>query len=201
MSHYFRHPAFLPSFSLALLHLTVLSFSGQMITFLISVGYTSLHVGLARTLSTGLEISATWAAPRVMDRVGAVRGGLWSICWLMCWLAAGAAWFFADSYSSNGSAIAAATALAMCVAVSRLGLWGFDLCAQLLVQDVSSAAAQFPTLHMSDSNPVIRKWRPTIEVRSLPSRQHSRTSSSSFPSRRPSFFPSPDSFNGPLSLV
>ncbi|KAF7373477.1 Solute carrier family 40 protein [Mycena sanguinolenta] len=37
---YLNHPAFLPSFSLSLLYLTVLSFSGQMITYLISVGYT-----------------------------------------------------------------------------------------------------------------------------------------------------------------
>ncbi|POR31465.1 Solute carrier family 40 member 1, partial [Tolypocladium paradoxum] len=63
---YARHPALLPSLALALLYLTVLSFSGQMITFLLSVGYTPLHVGVARTASTAVELAATWAAPRLV---------------------------------------------------------------------------------------------------------------------------------------
>jgi len=37
LPYYIRHSAFLESFSLSLLYLTVLSFSGQMITYLISV--------------------------------------------------------------------------------------------------------------------------------------------------------------------
>ncbi|KAF7328398.1 Solute carrier family 40 protein [Mycena venus] len=91
---YLKHPAFLPSFSLSLLYLTVLSFSGQMITYLISVGYTSLYVGLARTISTVFELSATWIAPRLMKRLGIIRSGIWSLSWQMIWLAAGVSWFF-----------------------------------------------------------------------------------------------------------
>ncbi|KAJ9144704.1 putative Iron-regulated transporter [Pleurostoma richardsiae] len=129
---YLRHRAFLPSLSLSLLYLTVLSFSGQMITYLVSVGYTSLHVGIARTVSTIFELSATWAAPRLMRRVGAVRGGIWSLSWQMIWLAAAVSWFFTDT---EGGSVAAATGLAVGVALSRVGLWGFDLCAQCIVQD------------------------------------------------------------------
>ena len=125
--------------SLSLLYLTVLSFSGQMITFLISVGYTSIHVGIIRTLSTAVEVSATWLAPYLMTRIGAVRGGLWSLSWLMMWLAAGTSWFFADSYSSTRNALTSATVLAICVALSRVGVWGFDLCAQSLIQEVCLA--------------------------------------------------------------
>ena len=107
-----------------------------MITFLMSVGYTSFHVGIIRTLSTVLEVSATWVAPHLMARIGTVRGGLWSLSWLMIWLAAGVSWFFADSHSSTPDARVSAAGLAVCVALSRLGLWVFDLCAQSLIQEV-----------------------------------------------------------------
>ena len=133
---YFRHSAFLASFSLSLLYLTVLSFSGQMITYLISVGYTSLYVGIARTVSTIFELSATWIAPRLMKRIGVVRGGIWNLCWQMIWLAAGISWFFSDFHGMGTNSVISATGLAVGVALSRVGLWGYDLCAQNIVQDV-----------------------------------------------------------------
>ncbi len=138
---YVKHPAFLASFSLALLYLTVLSFSGQMITYLISVGYTPLYVGIARTASTIFELSATWVAPRLMRRIGIIRGGIWSLCWQMVCLAGGVSWFFSDFHGQGTNSIAAATGLAVGVALSRIGLWGYDLCAQNIVQDVR----QFPS--------------------------------------------------------
>lgn len=142
---YFHQPAFLPSFSLSLLYLTVLSFSGQMITYLLSVGYTSLHVGIARTVSTIFELSATWIAPRVMRRIGPVRGGIWSLSWQMIWLAGATAWFFSDFHGAGTNSILAGTGLAVGVALSRVGLWGYDLCAQTIVQDVSIP----PFFHMT----------------------------------------------------
>ncbi|RAO68985.1 uncharacterized protein BHQ10_004997 [Talaromyces amestolkiae] len=132
---YINHPAFVPSFALSLLYFTVLSFSGQMITYLVSVGYSTLYIGIARTVSTALELSATWIAPRMMKRVGVVRGGIWSLCWQMAWLGAGVTWFFADYNREGRDAIVAATGLAVGVALSRVGLWGYDLCAQNLIQD------------------------------------------------------------------
>ncbi|GAM36770.1 iron-regulated transporter [Talaromyces pinophilus] len=132
---YFNHPAFIPSFALSLLYFTVLSFSGQMITYLVSVGYSTLYIGIVRTVSTALELSATWIAPRMMKRVGVVRGGIWSLCWQMAWLGAGVTWFFADYNRDGHDVIIAATGLAVGVALSRVGLWGYDLCAQNLIQD------------------------------------------------------------------
>ncbi|KAI6288404.1 hypothetical protein MCOR31_004246 [Pyricularia oryzae] len=151
---YFHHAAFLPSFSLALLYLTVLSFSGQMITYLVSVGYSSLHVGVARTVSTVFELSATWIAPRLMKRIGIVRGGIWSLCWQMAWLAAGVAWFFADASGKGTNSIASATGIVVAVALSRIGLWGYDLCAQNIIQDEveSEYRGTFSTVEASFQN-------------------------------------------------
>lgn len=133
---YFRHSAFLPSFSLALLYLTVLSFSGQLITFLLSVGLTPLHVGVARTGSTAVELGATWAAPRLMRYMGPVRGGIWSLSWQMVCLTLGLAAFLRDGWGSEADhAWTSIVALIVCIALSRLGLWGYDLCAQTIVQE------------------------------------------------------------------
>ena len=147
MPYYFKHRAFIPSFSLSLLHLTVLSFSGQMITYLISVGYSSLYVGLARAVSTVFELSATWIIPRVVKRIGTVRGGIWSLSWQMFWLAGGTAWFFAGLERDGPDSFVPATGLAVGVMLSRVGLWGYDLCAQNIVQDVSRGLRHQPHLN------------------------------------------------------
>lgn len=135
---YYKHPAFLASFALSLLYFTVLSFSGQMITYLISVGYTSYHVGIARVGSSMFEISATWAAPYLMKKIGVVRAGIWSLAWQMACLAGALGWYFCDFKGLGTNSIFSATGLAIGVALSRMGLWGYDLSAQNIIQDVSS---------------------------------------------------------------
>ncbi|KAI0549733.1 Ferroportin1-domain-containing protein [Xylaria curta] len=151
---YFRHTAFLPSLALSFLYLTVLSFSGQMITYLISVGYTTLYVGIARLISTIFELSATWIAPRMMKRIGVVRGGLWSISWQSLWLTGGVTFFFGYSRGLDTSSIIPATGLAVAVAVSRVGLWGYDLCAQSIVQAEveSDRRGEFSTVEVAFQN-------------------------------------------------
>ncbi|KAH7138388.1 Ferroporti-1 [Dendryphion nanum] len=130
-NEYFRNPAFLVSLALSLLYLTVLSFASQMTTYLLTLGYTSFHVSTMRLLAVILELSATCAAPVLISRIGAVRAGLWfsQEQLLTSALAVGL-------YSAIGvhSKIAGA-ALAVGIALSRIGLWGFDLCAQFLIQD------------------------------------------------------------------
>lgn len=141
LSFYFHHPAFLPSFTCALLYCTVLSFSGQMITYLSSAGFSSLHIGISRTFSVLFEMSATWIAPVLMTRIGPVRSGLWFISWQTFCLAGGVSLFV--SYSSfSGSTYSfapfiAAIGLTGGTILSRIGLWGFDLSTQIIVQEVS----------------------------------------------------------------
>ena len=132
LKFYLQHRVFLPSFALALLYLSVLSFEGQMVTYLISAGYTSFLIALVRTLSVTFELSATWIAPRAMKRIGPARAGMWFLIWQMVWLGASISFFWAQSVP-----IIAASGLAAGTILSRIGLWGYDLCAQFIVQEVS----------------------------------------------------------------
>jgi solute carrier family 40 (iron-regulated transporter), member 1 len=133
LSFYFHHQAFLPSMALSLLYLTVLNFSGQMITYLVSIGYSSTQIGIIRTFSVIFEMSATWLAPMAASRVGPIRAGLWFINWQLGWILVAVILFL-----NVPSPIFAASGLAAGVILSRLGLWGFDLCAQMIIQRVSA---------------------------------------------------------------
>lgn len=127
---YTSQDAFLASISLSILYLTVLSFSGQMVTYLLALGYTSTMVSLIRILSTGCEMSATWLSPWLMSRIGPVRSGLWFLSFQMICL--GIAVLI---YCTESTAIWAASGLVGGTILSRIGLWGFDLSAQVIIQE------------------------------------------------------------------
>src|SRR5262249_33283561 len=129
---YFRHRVFLPSFAGACLYLTVLSFAGQMVTYLLSAGYSASNVGLTRTLAVVFEFGASWLAPWLMGWIGPIRAGAWLLSSQLVCLVAGLSlfWVFEDHSVISASSLVGGTIL------SRLGLRGFDLCAQLIVQDV-----------------------------------------------------------------
>lgn len=131
MKLYLNHSAFLASFSGSLLHFTVLSFSGQMITYLLSTGYTSGQIGAARTVSVSFEVMATWFAPWLMLKIGPIRAGLWFSSWQIVCLAAGMAvcWKYVDN------TVISASGLVVGVILSRVGLWGFDLSSQVIIQE------------------------------------------------------------------
>ena len=129
---YARHPAFLPSFSLALLYLTVLSFAGQMVTYLLALRLSSGLIGVLRGVSAVFELSATWLAPKIMSRIGPVRSGIWFINWEIFCVAIASAFLWFD----NGPEITAIGTVSAVIA-SRIGLWGFDLSAQTIVQEVT----------------------------------------------------------------
>ncbi|PHH61689.1 hypothetical protein CDD81_8034 [Ophiocordyceps australis] len=129
---YLHHGLFLPSFAAALLHLTVLSFGGQMTTYLLSAGYSSIHVSIARTLSVLAEMAATWLAPWLMSGLGPLRAGLWLSSWQVTMLVAGVAVFCVF----ENTPLVSASGLVIGTIVSRLGLRGFGLCVQFLIQQV-----------------------------------------------------------------
>ncbi|KAF2864853.1 iron transporter [Massariosphaeria phaeospora] len=134
---YATNPAFLASFALSLLYLTVLSFAAQMTTYLLSIGLNSVHVSLMRLVAVILELSATCAAPLLMKRIGAVRAGLWFVNEQLLSIGLAVALF-----SLVNSPKIAGGALVIGVILSRLGLWGFDLCVQYLVQEDAPEASR-----------------------------------------------------------
>jgi len=149
---YFQNPAFLASFSLSLLYLTVLSFASQMTTYLLTLGFTSTHVSIMRLVAVILELSATCAAPLLMSKVGAVRSGLWFINEQLFSIILAISFFAA--MTSETHLKLAGLALVAGVALSRLGLWGFDLCVQYLVQEDAPEASRgsFSAIEMSLQN-------------------------------------------------
>jgi iron-regulated transporter 1 len=147
---YLHNPAFLASFALSLLYLTVLSFASQMTTYLLTLGFTSTHISLMRLVSVLLELSATVAAPYLMSRIGPIRSGLWFINeqLLSIALAIGLFLMYIEHPRLAGLTLVSG------IALSRLGLWGFDLSVQYLVQDAAPAAERgsFSAIEMSVQN-------------------------------------------------
>lgn len=102
------------------------------------IAFLSQYSGFSTPLIAGLRaiavivgLAATFAAPPLIRAIGPVRAGLWSLSWQMVILApAVVALFLPVSRGVQGGLLVGF------VSPSRLGLWGFDLCEQLLVQEV-----------------------------------------------------------------
>lgn len=170
---YFGHHAFFPSIAEAILYLTVLSFSGQMITYLLSAGYNSAQIGISRTLSVIFEVLATWIGPWLMGRIGALRAGLWMSIWQVVTLVTGVSifWIFESKPFISASGLVCGTIL------SRIGLRGFDLCVQFIIQKVC----------MAMGNPDISFQKPLID--SIPRKSSLRTVGHSPRSKQPGKMP------------
>ncbi|KAF7589186.1 hypothetical protein BBP40_004674 [Aspergillus hancockii] len=144
---YVSSSVFLASFALSLLYLTVLSFGTTMVTYLLHTGFNPLQVSGMRIGAVIAELSGTWAAPFITKRIGPIRSGLWFLNWQFgCLAAAVAAFAFLDNDSQL-----VAVSLIMGVALSRIGLWGFDLSVQFLVQEGvgEHARARFSSTEMA----------------------------------------------------
>lgn len=128
---YVRHRAFLPSLALSFLYLTVLSFNGQLITWLLSLGVSSGMIGVLRGVSAIFELSATWLGPIAMKRIGPVRSGIWFLNWEILCVAIACGFFWIDHLNPTTAVVGTVSA----VIASRIGLWGFDLSAQLIIQE------------------------------------------------------------------
>ncbi|KAH7115266.1 iron transporter [Dendryphion nanum] len=147
---YIRSPVFLPSLSNALLYLTVLSFGSQMVTYLIAAKFTTFQVGSLRMVSVVAELTGTWIAPVVMTHFGALLSGFYFLLWQATSMSAAV---MAIATQKSGS-WPAAICLVVGVCLKRLGLWGFDLSVQFLVQEGTppSTRAQFSATEMGCQN-------------------------------------------------
>ncbi|KAF7096750.1 hypothetical protein CFC21_098647 [Triticum aestivum] len=126
---YMRQEVMLPGVALAILYFTVLSFGTLMTATLDWKGIPAYVISLARGFSAVVGIAATLLYPVVHSWVSTLRTGLWSVWmqWCCLLLCVGSIWV------SDG--VASAWVLMAGVAVSRLGLWMFDLAVMQLMQD------------------------------------------------------------------
>ncbi|KAB8225384.1 hypothetical protein BDV33DRAFT_187581 [Aspergillus novoparasiticus] len=85
-----------------------------------------------------------------MNKIGPIRSGLWFLNWQFACLAAAVAAF---ALLDNSSQLVAVS-LIVGVALSRIGLWGFDLSVQFLVQEGvdEHARARFSSTEMALQN-------------------------------------------------
>ncbi|KAK9728370.1 hypothetical protein K7432_001158 [Basidiobolus ranarum] len=125
---YFKHPIFLPSLSIAMLYLTVLSFNGIMISFLKWQGYSDSLLASMKAISAFTGVLATYLMPVVAKHIGVVRTGIWSIWSEVITLIPVVAAFLCPP------TILAKTMLFGGMALSRIGLWSFDLSQVHIIQ-------------------------------------------------------------------
>ncbi|KAL8232521.1 hypothetical protein R6Q57_002299 [Mikania cordata] len=126
---YLQQDVVLAGLSLAILYFTVLSFGTLMTATLEWDAIPAYVIGMGRGISAIVGISATFLYPFMETRISTLRTGLWSIwsqwtCLLIC---VGSIWV------KNNTA--SAYLLMSGVAMSRLGLWVFDLSVIQQMQD------------------------------------------------------------------
>lgn len=129
---YVHHKVFLPSLSLSILYMTVLSFGPQMIAYLLFEGRDAGQVGIMRTISVVVELLTTFIAPRIINRSDPVRAGSGFIVWQSLCLSVG---IYASLFLGGAASKTETMYLVVGVILSRIGLWGFDLSVQLIIQD------------------------------------------------------------------
>lgn len=147
---YFLSPAYLASFSLSLVYLTVLSTGVHWQTYMLSVHFSGLSIAFLRMTAVISELSATIIGPMLSRRIGPIRSGLWSINWQIGWLALAIIAFLTMTADMK----TAAGILTAGIVMSRLGLWGFDLSVQFIVQETVPVddRGQFSSCEMALQN-------------------------------------------------
>ncbi|KAG2177441.1 hypothetical protein INT44_007952 [Umbelopsis vinacea] len=125
------------SLSYAMLFLTVLSMGGTMIAYMVAKQYSDPVISGIRAVcvvgkyiwKTGL--AATFISPILTRRLGLIRCGLWSI-WsqVFCLLPVVLAFYIDD-----GAGITSTVLLFLGMALSRVGLWSFDLAETQIIQE------------------------------------------------------------------
>ncbi|CAA0836232.1 Solute carrier family 40 member 2 [Striga hermonthica] len=127
---YIKQDIVLPGLALALLYFTVLSFGTLMTAALEWEGIEAYIIGTMRGISATVGILATFVYPIMESRISTLRTGLWSIwsqwtCLLLCVV----------SVFVKEKRLVSAYLLMGGVALSRLGLWMFDLSVVQQMQD------------------------------------------------------------------
>jgi iron-regulated transporter 1 len=136
-STYIRQPVLLPAVALAMLYLTVLSLGFLMTAYVKHQGLTEVVVSIFRAAGAVTGILATFLYPWLHKRLGILTTGLLGMCYQLLMLLVAVLPVLLYQLGVPGSW--SQQALLYCtlagVALSRTGLWLFDLCVSQLLQD------------------------------------------------------------------
>ncbi|KAF7302611.1 Solute carrier family 40 protein [Mycena chlorophos] len=126
-----RLPVFLSSLSISLLYLTVLSFDGTMLGYLKTLDFRDDFLAEMRGLCVITGLIGTVVTVPLEAKIGSARAGSWSI-WSMvvCLLPVMAAFYVFGPRNTVGAVL-----LFGGMALSRIGLWSFDLIQTKQLQD------------------------------------------------------------------
>ncbi|KAJ6582249.1 Ferroporti-1 [Mycena capillaripes] len=137
-----RLPVFLSSLSISFLYLTVLSFEGTMLGYLKTLDFRDDFLAEMRGLCVVTGLIGTLVTVPLEKRLGSARAGSWSI-WSMvvCLLPVMASFYIFGPKNTLGVVL-----LFSGMALSRIGLWSFDLIQTKQLQDALAAHARRNTL-------------------------------------------------------
>ncbi|KAJ7249722.1 Ferroporti-1 [Mycena haematopus] len=137
-----RLPVFLSSFSISLLYLTVLSFEGTMLGYLKTLDFRDDFLAEMRGLCVITGLMGTLVTVPLENMLGSARAGSWSI-WSMvvCLLPVMASFYIFGPSNTVGTVL-----LFGGMALSRIGLWSFDLIQTKQLQDALATHARRNTL-------------------------------------------------------
>ncbi|GAA5950123.1 hypothetical protein JCM3765_004204 [Sporobolomyces pararoseus] len=126
---FIKAPVFFSCLSISLLYLTVLSFDGSMLAYLKAHDYSDGLVAGMRGIGVVTGLAGTVLMPFLEKRIGLVRAGSWSIWSEVVTLIPAVLAFFIQPPKTGSRALPYNSALLFTgMALSRVGLWSFDLC-------------------------------------------------------------------------
>ncbi|KAJ1957344.1 hypothetical protein GGI12_005051, partial [Dipsacomyces acuminosporus] len=120
---------YLASISIAMLYLTVLNFAGTMISYLKWFGYSDFLIASIRATAVVMGLVATFIQPAHVRRFGTARAALHFI-----WMQTASLMLVLATFYMNYSNTTVVLMLSG-VALSRIGLWGFDLSQTQIMQE------------------------------------------------------------------
>ncbi|KAJ7509570.1 Ferroporti-1 [Mycena galericulata] len=137
-----RLPVFLSSLSISLLYLTVLSFEGTMLGYLKTLDFRDDFLAEMRGLCVVTGLMGTLVTVPLEHKLGSARAGSWSI-WSMvvCLLPVMASFYIFGPRTTLGAIL-----LFGGMALSRIGLWSFDLIQTKQLQEALALHARRNTL-------------------------------------------------------
>lgn len=151
-------PAFFTSVAISLLYITVLSFEGAMIGYLVWRGFSDPFIGAMRAVNVITGLLGTVLGPQLIKKVGLVRAGNWSI-WseTVSLIPVVISFFLTPQYRGDTSPVYTSVLLFTGMALSRAPLWMFDLTQLQIVQESFNAedraslmSLQFSLQNMGD---------------------------------------------------